>query len=84
MRDFAVFHHPPKTTPIRLEPMPVLECRPVELHVIEDGTIDDKPCLVFVLQGPNGSRFTSCISKEMLREGIDACPQAKRVLEWKL
>lgn len=46
------------------------EFKPTQIHLKEDGTIDDKPSLVIVMEGRSKHMAYGQISLEMLNEGL--------------
>ena len=48
------------------------ELRPGELHIKENGAMNDTRSFCFVLKNQNGENFVAQISEEMLNRGLNA------------
>ena len=68
-KDFNGFnHHKGKVDLTHLGP--AVEARPTEVHLKEDGAIDDGPSLTFVSLPSTGIPIVSQITVKMLKEGL--------------
>lgn len=55
------------------------ELKPTEIHIKEDGAIDNTPSFCFILENMvNGSKFCAQISYGMLKSGLDS---AERIIK---
>ena len=48
-----------------------VELRPIELHIKEEGDINDNPSLCYVMKDVFGRYFHAQISQEMLLKGLE-------------